>query len=97
MNEAVDPYCSRDNSKKNWVEGLRWNLGIYITYTSDDLYSGWGRVSFMEILDRYTHFKSGHVREIINVWESDAIAAFKSQHFTQATAHQTKAIQSGLL
>ena len=36
---------------------------------------------------------SGHVREIIKVWES---GAFQSHHLPQATAHQTKLILFGL-
>ena len=75
--EAVDPYCNRGNSRKNWVKGLRWNLCIYIPLirgTPWNLYEE--EFLLWKILHWYSHFRSGHVTEIINVRESGAIAAF---------------------
>ena len=41
LNEAVNPYCNCNNSRKSWVKGLQWNSGIYVAYTWDTtLYPG---------------------------------------------------------
>ena len=76
LNEAVDLYCIRDNSRKNWRKRLQWNWGD-TAYTWDALDCVQRRVSFMENPKLIKPFKSGHVREIhCKVWESGAIGAF---------------------